>query len=182
MSVGFFSDIPAFKPPDWINRLPAFLVRIAYSTISRTRAASNNGRWKMQVETPDFIRIDKARIDDHPTQGCFPTVTAHLVTDRPGVYEGQLKIHLVGRGYQTRTELIPVTATVIEKPPRWTVLVAETPFTRYSTQDGGCYKPLSAAISRLSERGVRVDFRSVLPKSLERWNAILLGDCDGIIG
>jgi hypothetical protein len=130
----------------------------------------------MRVEAPDFIRIDGTKIDFDSNRGCFPTVTAHLATDKPGVYEGQLAIQLAGRGYETNTKNIPITAAVIENPTHWSVLVTETPFQRYATDKGESYSPLTAVVKRLAERGVRVDFRSGLPRSLDGWNAILLAE------
>jgi hypothetical protein len=130
----------------------------------------------MQVEAPDFIRIDRSRIEYHPSYGCFPTVRAHVLTDRPGVHRGEITIHLIGHDYETRTKLIPVSVTVIARPTRWAVLVTETPFQRYSTEKGVAYEPLTTVTTRLAERGVRIDFRSGLPKSLDSWNAVLLGE------
>jgi hypothetical protein len=74
------------------------------------------------------------------------------------------------------TNVIPIRVNVIAKPVRWAVLATTTPFQMYSTDDGRMFQALTDVTTRLAERGVRVDFREHLPKSLDPWNVVLLGD------
>jgi hypothetical protein len=175
MSVGLRNDLKPDPPPAWIGRLPQPLRRWSATAMSRQRAVASRHAWKIKVEAPDFLRVDQAEIDYDPFRGSFPTVHLRLMTDRPGNFDAPLTIRLVGRGHGTNVVLIPVTARVLAQPSRYSVLVTETPFERYATGDGRVFEPLATVITRLAERGVRVDFRFRLPPSFEGWNAILVG-------
>jgi hypothetical protein len=176
MSLGCFGDIRPAAPPAWFARLPTPVRPWASSALDRYRAAAVKSTWRIQVDAPDFLRVDRARIDYHPIHGAFPTVNLHLVADRPGSHDAPLTIRLIGRGYGATTLRIPVRVNVLAKPSRWAVLMTETPFSRYSTEAGVAFEPLAGVTSRLAERGARVDFRYSLPKSLDAWNVILLGE------
>jgi len=175
MSVGFISDIRPSGPPSWVAQLPRWLRRWAVAGIGRVRAVHTKHAWSMEVDAPGYLHVDRAWVDHHSVHGAFPTVNLHLVGDQPGDHDGKLTIRLERRGYVPTTMTIPVRVKVLAKPSRWTVLLTETPFERYSTDDGRMFKPLAGITSRLAEQGVRLDFRHDLPKSLEAWNAILLG-------
>jgi len=176
MSLGLFSDIRVPQPPAWFSRLPQPMQRWIDDGLYHVRGAASGLTWRISVDAPAFLRVDQAKIDYHSTHGSFPTVNLHLATDQLGSHDGPLTIRLIGRGYGTNTIRIPVRAKVIATPKRWALLVSETPFERYSTDDGRAYEPLTAVTSRLAERGVRFDYRYDLPKSLDGWNVVLVGD------
>jgi uncharacterized protein DUF4350 len=175
MSLGLFSDIRPKTAPAWSSRLPQPIRRLFLGTLEHLRAGSSKRKWRIQVEAPAFLHVDRSEIDYHSSHGVFPTVTLRLATDRPGTFAGQLSIRLLGDGHGTNIVSIPVAAKVLAQPPRWTVLATETPFERYATGNGRDYEPLTAVTTRLAERGVRIDFLHDLPKSLNGWNVILLG-------
>jgi len=175
MSVRLTSDdMRPPPPPSWVNRLPRTIRPWAIALVDRFRA----GRRKLRitVDTPEYLRVDVAEIDYHQFHGSTPIVNLHLVTDRPGNYNGSLAIRLTGRHYMANTNVIPIRVNVIAKPVRWAVLATTTPFQMYSTDDGRMFQALTDVTTRLAERGVRVDFREHLPKSLDPWNVVLLGD------
>jgi hypothetical protein len=177
MSLRFTSDdMRPPPPPPWVKRLPRTIRPWAIGLVDRFRAGAARKRLQITVDAPEYLRVDAAEIDYHQFHGSTPSVKLHLITDRPGSYNGSLTIRLTGSHFTANTNVIPIRVNVIAKPERWAVLATRTPFEKYSTDDGRMFEPLTDITSRLAERGVRVDFREHLSKSLDAWNVILLGE------
>lgn len=176
LSVGLSSDLPARLRPGWTSHLADRWRDLVNRKIYQWRATTAVRDWQMQVNAPEFLRLDRSEVTYQPWRGPFPSVALHLVTDQTGDYGGDLTVTLARRGYQTNTVLIPVRARVVAGPPRWSVLLTSTPFERYATGNGRELEPLTGLTSRLADRGVRVDFRDDVPKSLDGWNVVLVSD------
>ncbi len=175
MSVGFISDIKPAGPPSWVAQLPQWLRQWSVTGIRHLRAMQTKHAWRIEVEAPDYLQVDRAWVEYHQVHGAFPTVNLNLPSDQPGNHDGKVTVRLARRGYVTTTMTIPVRVNVLAKPSRWHVLLTDTPFERYATGDGRIFEPLAGINTRLAEQGVRLDFLHDLPKSLDGWNAILVG-------
>jgi hypothetical protein len=176
LSLRLTSDIRPPPPPAWISRLPKVIKPWVVGLVDRFRAGASKRRLRIKAEAPDYLRVDVAEIDYHQFHGLTPSVNLHVATDQPGRHDGSLTIRLAGHGYATNTTVIPIRVNVLAKPSHWNVLATATPFQRYSTDDGRVFEPLTEISTRLAEQGVRIDFCDHLPKSLDTWNVILLGD------
>src|SRR5262249_15730895 len=89
-------------------------------------------------------------------------------TSKPGDYSGTLKVFLGGQ----RGE-IPVTVTVAPQEPGLPrVLIAETPFERFSTGDASLFHPLLELVKSLK---IDVSYSQHLPEQLTGFDVVLLG-------
>src|SRR5215471_8527786 len=147
-------DMRPPPPPPWVKRLPRTIRPWAIGLVDRFRAGAGRKKLRITVDGPEYLRVDAAEIDYHQFHGSTPSVKLHLVTDRPGNYNGSLTIRLKGRHYTVSTNVIPIRVNVISKPVRWAVLATGTPFEQYSTDDGRVFQPLTDVTTQLAERGV----------------------------
>jgi hypothetical protein len=179
VTLGCLSDLKPPPPPDWIDRLPRFAQRPVFRML-RFRTLGQH-RWKVRVEVPTFLSLDRSIADFHPTLGAFPTAHIRLVTSQAGNFDGVVTIRLSAHGRDSHVLNIPVKATVRPQPARWKVLITQTPFDRYSTEDGSHFTALADLTARLADQGVQVDFLEQIPKSLKSYDVVLLAE-DSLAG
>ena len=175
-SAAFFTGQKATRLPASFARLPNWLRRPVVNLFIRAQAASAKSRWKIRVEAPPFVRVDDSKVDFDSVQGVMVAIRAHLDTDQPGNWEGNLHVSLRNRSGTTNAIDLPVRVNVLRHPVEKVrkVLVTETPYGMYSTDDGTRFLPLAQVTEHLAERGVQVDFREELPEVLTGYDLILL--------
>jgi hypothetical protein len=179
VTIGCLSDLQPPPPPDWIDRLPRFAQMPVFRML-RFKTLDRH-RWRVRVEAPAFLSLDRSIPDFHPTLGAFPTAQLRLVTSQAGDFDGEVTIRLSARGRDSHVLSIPVKATVSPQPARWKVLITRTPFDRQSTEDGGHFAALADLTARLANQGVQVDFVEQIPKSLKSYDVVLLA-ADSLAG
>ena len=177
MSLGVFSGLSPAPMPGFITRLPPPIRKLCEWGVESFRTFRARSQWRMNVRAPDFVKVDKAGIQFHSSQGPFAFVSVTLNADQPGRYNGNLVLHLKSPGYVATNIVVPVNATVLAAHvlPIRKVLVTETPFECYATGNGRDFEPLANLVSRLATKGVRVDFCRQLPSSLSGYSTILVG-------
>jgi hypothetical protein len=172
VTLGCLSDLKPPPPPDWIDRLPRFAqMPVVHMLRFRT---SGQHRWRVRVEAPAFLSLDRSILHFHPTHGAFPTAYLRLVTRQAGEFDGVVTIRLSAHDRDDHVLSIPVKATVRPQPARWKVLITQSPFDRYSTEDGSHFAALADLTARLADQGVQIDFLQQIPKSLKSYDVVLL--------
>lgn len=175
MSVGCLGDARPPPLPTWFSRLPFGLEGWAVRIMHWRHAAGYRREWRVQVDMPEFLTLDRAEVGYHSVHGPFPSVEFRLTNAVPGNYDGSIQVRLIRRGIQTNTVTVPIKATVLANPTRWKVLLTASPFEKSATGLGRELEPLTAITSRLAERGVRVDLLRELPQSLKEYDVVLVG-------
>ena len=88
----------------------------------------------IKVEPPGFVRVEDIKVGSQDYEGNvrgFCDLSFSIDTERPGDYSGEMRVE-IGR----ERIAIPVSATVRPQMPNLTrVLVLETPFSKFSTND-----------------------------------------------
>lgn len=176
-SLGFFSGLKPSPYPTFIAKLPSPLRRATEWSVETYRTWIARSGWRLKVEAPAFVRIEQAEMQSHATQGAFAFISLRLRTERPGRWQGNLKVRLTSGQYVSTNILVPLSVSVL--PSRGLssrrVLITETPYECYATGNGRDFEPLAEVNSSLARQGVRVDYREELPSELAGYSAILVG-------
>ncbi len=176
MSLGVFSGIKPTPLPGFLSGLPSPLKSASEWTFEQFRTLSARQSLRLAVEAPAFVKVERARVELHSTQGPFALVHLRLKTDTPGDWQGNLIVHLKGAAFGVTNINVPVSVKILGVPasaPR-AVLIAETPYECYATEDGRHFEPLAALSGRLAQEKVRIDFLHKLPATLSGYRTILL--------
>ena len=176
MSLGLFSGLKPGPMPASIPRLPPPMRKAADWIVERGRALAVKLGLHVGIEAPAFLKLERTEVAVHTSQGPFVVISFLLNTDSPGDYQGNLVVHLRGSAYGNTNKVVPVTARVIAAIPSNApaVLIAETPYECYATDNGKAFEPLAALNTRLAAKGVKVSFCRHLPGSLNAFRTILV--------
>jgi hypothetical protein len=176
LSFGTFSGLRAGPLPGFVTALPSTLRKPCDWGIQMFRKLKTQSEWRVNVEAPDFMKVDDVAMQFHTSEGPFAFVSATLKTARPGQYNGNLVVRLSSAAYTATNIVVPVSATVVSPPalPR-KVLICETPYECYSTGNGRDFEPLGKLLTSLAEKAVSVDFYRELPSSFSGYSVVLVG-------
>lgn len=132
----------------------------------------------VKIEPPAFVRVENVQIGSQqfgPRTRGFCDIWVSLDTKRAGEYSGELRVEM-GR----EKVAIPIAATVRPQMPRMTrLLVAQTPFTRFSTGNARLFDPWLQVIGDGHFDVHYLDPRPGMPVlgkvNLEKIDVVLLG-------
>lgn len=114
------------------------------------------------VEAPDFVKVldksvfpgDVDLVDDELIKGVHAVVVIAIDTNKPGTFEGEIKVTLGGHAAKVPVSVVVKSADAAAIR----ILVAESPFHAYSTSDGGTFK---AWTDLVTDAKWNVDYLSV---------------------
>jgi hypothetical protein len=148
------------------------------------RAAESASGLAIKIEPPAFVRVENLEVGTQSYGGAmrgFCDISLSLDTERAGDYSGDLRFE-IGR----ERVAVPLSVTVRPQMPHLTrVLVLETPFSKFSTNDATMFAPWLDLVNGAHLDVHYLDARRGMPVlrefDLAKIDVVLLG-MEGLVG